>query len=180
MQPFWLREVPRMSKDYSGLFNGTSGAKYSEMSRTNAVIKKYSKQRVKDWAKKQFKTLPNNIKKKMNTATVVYDEKTGKYYYGRNGATYEDGYIKNSKLFGENGILPKESLNGYKVGNCAEVDAINQALNDGADLKNLHMTTIHTTKSSFGKNKEACENCTATFKGKIKQNYTGWKGEDKK
>ena len=135
------------------------------------------KQKVSDWAEKQFETLPNNIKKKMNTATVVYDEKTGKCYYGRNGAPYELGYVKNPKLFGENGILPKESLNGYRVGNCAEVDAVNQALNNGANLKDLHMTTIHTTKSSFGKGKEACENCTEAFKGKIKQNYTGWKGD---
>ena len=171
-----------MSKDYSHLFSGTSGSKTSTGTpkRSNAVIKKYSKQRVKDWAKKQFETLPNNIKKKMNTATVVYDEKTGKYYFGRNGATYEAGYEKNPKLFGKNGILPKKSLNQYKVGNCSEVDAINQALNAGANLKDLHMTTIHTTKSSFGKNKEACENCKEAFKGKIKQNYTGWKGDDKK
>ena len=111
----------------------------------------------------------------MNTATVVYDERTGKYYYGRNGAPFEDGYIKNPTLFSKNGILPKESLNVYKVGNCAEVDAVNKALNDGAKLENLHMTTIHTTKYSFGKNKESCENCTAAFKNKIKQNYTGWK-----
>lgn len=169
-----------MSKDSSGLFSGTSGAKSSSSGRSNAVIKQYSKQRVKDWAKKQFETLPNNVKKKMNTATVVYDENTGKYYYGRNGATSEAGYQKNPKLFGKNGILPKESLNNYKVGNCAEVDAINQALNAGAKLSDLHMTTIHTTKSSFGKNKEACENCKEAFKDKIKKNYTGWKGDDKK
>ncbi len=168
-----------MSKDSSGLFSGTRGANASTSKRSNAVIKAYSKQRVKDWVKKQFETLPNNIKKKMNTATVVYDEKTGKYYYGRNGAPYEAGYVKNPKLFGKNGILPKESLNGYRVGNCAEVDAINQALNAGANLKDLHMTTIHTTKSSFGKAKEACENCKEAFKDRIKQNYTGWKGDKK-
>ena len=168
-----------MSKDSSGLFSGTRGANASVSKRSNAVIKAYSKQRVKDWAMKQFDTLPNNIKKKMNTATVVYDEKTGKYYYGRNGAPYEDGYVKNPKLFGKNGILPKESLNGYRVGNCAEGDAINQALNAGANLRDLHMTTIHTTKNSFGKGKEACENCKQAFKGRIKQNYTGWKGDKK-
>lgn len=83
----------------------------------------------------------------MNTATVVYDEKTGKYYYRRNDA---------------------------------EVNVINQAMNAGVNLKDLHMTTIHTTKSSFGKDKEACENCKKVFKGKIKQNYTGWIGDDKK
>ena len=81
-------------------------------------------------------------------------------------------------LFGDSsqeGILPKKSLNQYEVGNCAEVHAINQSLNAGAKLENLHITTIHTTKGSMGKAKEACENCTFAFKGKVKHNNTGWK-----
>lgn len=173
-----------MSKDYSHLFSGTSGAKVSASTqkRPDTLIKKYSKQRVKDWAKSEKKRLTGRTKKDFNTACVVYDENTGKYYYGRNGAALEKGYNQNQKLFGKNGILaqklPEGSLNNYKVGNCAEVDAINKALNDGAKLRNLHMTTIHVTKKGFGKNKPSCENCEATFKGKIKQNYTGWIGED--
>lgn len=66
----------------------------------------------------------------------------------------------------------------YPVGNCAEADAINQALNAGARIENLHLTTIHTTKSQFGNYKESCENCRFAFKGKVKANYSGWKDED--
>ena len=171
-----------MSKDSSGLFSGTSGAKSTSSGRSNAVIKKYSKQRVKDWAKSEQKRLTGRSKKDFNTACVVYDETTGKYYYGRNGAPFEKGYNKNSKLFGKNGLLekklPEGSLNIYKVGDGAEVDAVSKALNDGGRLSNLQMTTINVTEKGFGKNKPACENCETVFKGKVKQNYTGWIGED--
>lgn len=67
----------------------------------------------------------------------------------------------------------------YPVGNCAEVDAINQALNSGAKLENITIYTIHTTKGNVGRRKEACENCTFAFKGKIKKNHTGWKAKGK-
>lgn len=67
----------------------------------------------------------------------------------------------------------------YPVGNCAEVDAINQALNSGAKLENITIYTIHTTKGHVGRRKEACENCTFAFKGKIKKNHTGWKAKGK-
>ena len=115
---------------------------------------------------------------KFNTATVVYDDSTGKYYNGRNHGIEIDHDKKNPILFGDKshpGLLPKESLNHLTVGNCAEIHAVNKALNDGASLSDLRMYTIHTAKSSFGKAKEACENCTHALKGNIKMNYTGWK-----
>lgn len=118
---------------------------------------------------------------KFNTASVVYDESTGKYYYGRNGGIELSGTRKNPLLFGDQtrqGILPKISFNQYSIGNCAEVDAINNALNDNASLSNLHITTIHTTKAGMGQKKAACKNCTYAFRGKVKRNYTGWTKED--
>lgn len=42
--------------------------------------------------------------------------------------------VKNPMLFGSNdqaGLLPKVFLDDYGIGNCAEVDAVNQALNKG-------------------------------------------------
>ena len=125
--------------------------------------------------------LTGKAKKNFNTACVVYDDDTGKFYYGRNGGYREEGYVQNPVLFGDSthdGLLPKNSLNKYPAGNCAEVDAINRALNDGAYINHLHITTIHTTKSQFGKYKESCENCKAAFKGKVRANYSGWKDED--
>ena len=58
---------------------------------------------------------------------------------------------KNPILFGDSthiGILPTSSLNKYPIGNCAEVDAINNALNAGSKLKDLHITTIHSLISN--------------------------------
>ena len=115
-----------------------------------------------------------------NTACVVYDESTGKYYYGRNGGYNEQGYVRNPELFGDSshkGLLPNASLNKYPVGNCAEVDAVNRALNDGSSIANLHMTTIYSTKGQFGKYKKSCENCIHAFFGKVKINYSGWEGK---
>ncbi|MBR2801708.1 MAG: hypothetical protein IKE21_03790 [Erysipelotrichaceae bacterium] len=102
-------------------------------------------------------------------------------YHLFGGHSREKGYKKNPILFGDDnheGILPKQSLNKYPVGNCAEVDAINQALNGGSDIGDLHITTIHATNSQFGAFKESCENCRYAFKSRVKANYSGWKDED--
>ena len=76
------------------------------------------------------------------------------------------------------GILPSESREPFPVGNCAEVDAINSALNDGASLSNLHISVISMKKKMMGTPMKSCLNCTFAFKGKIKANYSGWKEEN--
>lgn len=163
-----------MSKGYSGHFSGTKGA------RSHDGSPKQLHSQVSAWAASTAKRLEGISKRqrdKFNTATVVYDERTGKYYNGRNHGIEIEHEKKNAILFGDNthpGLLPKESLNHLPVGNCAEIHAVNKALNDGASLDNLKMFTIHTTKANFGKAKPACRNCTYTLKDKIKQNYTGW------
>lgn len=58
-------------------------------------------------------------------------------------------------------------LNEYPLGNCAEADAVNQALNQNGNLRDLYLYTIETTQRAFGKAKKACENCTFTFKGNV-------------
>ncbi len=164
-----------MSKGLSGLFDGTHGYKPSTPKK---YLKSFMHLSVKAWAIQKSKELTGKAKKNFNTACVAYDQEKHKLYYGRNAGYRENGYIRNPILFGDssnNGILPKHSLNKYPVGNCAEVDAINRALNDGAKLENLHITTIHTTKKHFGKYKESCENCTYAFRDKIFINYSGWK-----
>ncbi len=164
-----------MSKGFSGHFSATKGAKFHDGSAKQLHI------HVSTWAESTAKRLERVSKRqrdRFNTATVVYDEGTGKYYNGRNHGIEIDHDEKNPILFGDEshpGLLPKESLNHLTVGNCAEIHAVNKALNDGAILSNLRMYTIHTTKSSFGKAKESCENCTYALKGNIKTNYTGWK-----
>ncbi len=167
-----------MSKPASGHFSGTLGDKSRNRSTPSQRVN--NREHVISWAQKEATELSKVSKRqreKFNTATVVYDEVTGKYYYGRNKGIFLNNSPKNPVLFGDStheGLLPQKSLNGYAIGNCSEVDAINKALNDGAKLKNLHITTIHTTQSSMGKSKNACQNCTHSFKYKVKRNYTGW------
>lgn len=171
-----------MSKPSSGHFLGTIGDRYKNQTTSSQRVN--NKTRVTSWAQKEadkLSAISNRQREKFNTATVVYDESTGKYYYGRNKGIELNKSPKNPILFGDStheGLLPKKSLNGYKIGNCSEVDALNNALNSGANLKNLHVTTIHTTKSGMGRNKNACKNCTFSFKYKVKRNYTGWFKED--
>lgn len=145
--------------------------------RSSTTLSTHLHDQVIHWAERKRTELTGKTKKNFNTACVVYDSTTGECYYGRNGGYHEKGYKRNAILFGDEtheGILPKQSLNAYPIGNCAEVDAVNRALNAGAELGNLHMTTIHTTKKQFGKYKRACENCTYTFKDRIRRNYSGW------
>ncbi len=169
-----------MSKANSGHFIGTIGQRKQAKESTKT---KYANNATKNhrnvvaWAEVIANGLTKKERRKFNTAAVVYDERTGKYYYGRNGGIMITNAEKNSKLFGDSkhiGILPNKSLNKYPLGNCAEVEAINNALNDNAHLEDLHITTIHSTKNKFGRSKRACQNCTVAFKGKIKRNYTGW------
>ena len=166
-----------MSKTSSGLFSGTDGTRIKNNPPNKTSIKDASHALVISWAKIKAKELHGKTKKNFNTAAVVYDEASGRYFYGRNGGYREENYKRNVLLFGDathEGLLPKESLNMYPVGNCAEVDAVNRALNAGAKLENLHLTTIHTTKKQFGEYKPSCQNCTYTFKNRIKENYSGW------
>lgn len=114
-----------------------------------------------------------------NTGSVVYDARTGEYYYGMNKGIKLSGDGINETL---SNILPKESLNRYQVGNCAEVDAVNQALNNKANLNDLYIYTIDATTDklriptdTFGIPKPACENCTYTFKGKVRAVMSGYK-----
>ncbi|MFE0560851.1 hypothetical protein ACFW1P_33530 [Paenibacillus sp. NPDC058910] len=51
---------------------------------------------------------------------------------------------------------------------------MNQALNQGSKISGLYLYTVETTPSAFGKAKEACKNCTFTFKGNVADALTGW------
>ena len=147
-------------------------------------LESYMHQLVMEWAKRKFNELPKEIRNKFNTACIVYYENKDSYedkdsyFFGRNGGYLEEQYERNPIIFGDEsheGILPNEQICKYPIGNCAEVDAVNRALNANAKLESLFMLTIHTTKRRFGDYKESCENCEYTFKGRIKHNFSGWK-----
>lgn len=167
-----------MSKAESHQFHGTLGEKIAQGMKPENL-----KANLIGWAKDVEKYLLSKSKTKrdkFNTACVAFDEATGKLYFGRNGSINKEAsnVEKNPILFGDDkheGILPKESLNDNPTPwNCAETDAINKSLNDGAKLENIHIYTMHTTKSSFGKPKESCLNCKTAYKSRIKKNHTGW------
>ena len=165
-----------MSKGYSGLFRETNGDKIARG--INSAIQK---EKAFEYAKDIYENGTTAEKRFINTVTVVYDEENNKYYYGMNGGIELHNSPKNAILFGDKtheGILPKTSLNDFPLGNCSEVDAINKALNAGAKLEHLHLTTLDVKRKNIREHnivgKCACENCTATFKGRVKKNNTEW------
>jgi hypothetical protein len=174
-----------MGSGTSGLYTGTYGARQSRDSRRfEGQLPPHSeramRQCVTRWASAEREGLSKTQRNKFNTACLVYDCVTGKRYYGRNNGIRINDDEKNPILFGGDGtkgILPAVSLNHLEVGRCAEVAAVNKALNEGANLKNLYMMTVHTRTDMFGEPKKACENCTHAFKGRVKENYAGWSME---
>ena len=118
---------------------------------------------VTEWTRMEESLADTNRKlNKFNTATVVYDARTGNYYYGMNRGIQLSGDNLNSSL---STWLPDATLDSrYRVGNCAEVDAINQALNSGANVGDLYMYTINTKD---GAPKPMCNNCIYTFFDKV-------------
>ena len=125
------------------------------------------KDAVNEWVRMEER-LANSKRQldKFNTATVVYDSRTGNYYYGMNKGVQRSGDILDQSLAK---MLPETSLNQYKVGNCAEVDAVNQAIKAGANIKDLQIYTIN-TKTGLGK--PMCKNCIYTFEGKVSKVFT--------
>ena len=141
---------------------GTRGILFNSRPLVNTM-----KNAVSEWAKMQKKLAPSKTKaNNFNTATVTYDAKTGKYYYGMNRGLDISGEKLNSTL---SKMLPEKSLNKFKLGNCAEVDAVNQALNDKANVKDLYLYTID---ANTGVPKRMCENCVYTFDGYVKDVIT--------
>lgn len=166
-----------MAKGHSGLFEGTKGDRvYRGISPSELKNKAF------DYAEEISKNGTREEKDNLNTVTVAYDEENDKYYYGMNKGIKLHNSPKNDILFGSethDGIIPKTSLNDFPVGNCSEVDAVNNALNGGAKLENLHLTTLDVKRKNIRSHSKigkcSCENCTAAFKGRVKKNNTGWK-----
>jgi RHS repeat-associated protein len=123
-------------------------------------VNEHLKSAVNQWARshKLLKTLPKSSK--FNTATIAYDKVSRKAFFGRNGGIK----ISNSDIHPVlKEKLPNESLELWKVDNCAECDAINQALHNGAKWENLKMHTIGVKKDGGTFVKPKCKNCQKTF-----------------
>lgn len=163
-----------MAKGHSGLFEGTKGDRTFR-----GISPSYLKDKAFEYAEKVSTSGTREEKDNLNTVTIAYDEENDKYYYGMNKGIKLHNSPKNDILFGKDGIIPKTSLNDFPIGNCSEVDAVNNALNAGAKLENLHLTTLDVKRKNIRSHniigKCSCENCTSAFKGKVKKNNTGWK-----
>jgi cytidine deaminase len=119
---------------------------------------------VSEWVQLQRQLAnSNNQLRQFNTATIVYDKATGKYYYGANRGISISGVDIHPTLASK---LPASSTNNYALGNCAECDAVNQALKDGSQWNTLQMYTVGVNYNSgtiFPK--PLCSNCEITFVG---------------
>lgn len=160
-----------MSKSDSHQFTGTKGQKIEQ-----GMNPENLKRQLVSWAEEVVTRMSDNVsnrkRERFNTACVVFDELTGTLYFGRNGGIDKFGDSIHPTL---RAILPKEPLNGLPTPwNCAETDAINQALHNGVDLGHMRIYTISTKPKSMGKAKKSCENCTYAYRDRIKENYTGW------
>ena len=142
--------------------NKGKDALVSKSGRTTIPSQQQMHDAVTQWARME-ESLANSNRQldKFNTATVVYDARTGNYYYGMNRGVQLSGDTLNSSLAS---WLPESSLNQYRLGNCAEVDAVNQALNSGANASDLYLYTINTKNNV---SKPMCENCIYTFADRV-------------
>ena len=133
-----------------------------ESDRTTIPSQQQMHDAVTQWARME-ESLANSNRQldKFNTATVVYDARTGNYYYGMNRGVQLSGDTLNLSL---ESWLPESSLNQYRLGNCAEVDAVNQALNSGANASDLYLYTINTKNNV---SKPVCENCIYIFGDRV-------------
>ena len=91
------------------------------------------------------------------TATAaVKDSETGKIYTDISGKPHP----KLNKALKDN--EPNPSKEPWAPCNCAETKAANQAVNDGAKVKNLQYHTVYT---KTGNSMPPCKNCQETLKG---------------
>lgn len=160
-----------MSKASSHQFSGTKGERIAQ-----GKVPENQRKQVTAWAEDVVSRMGPNVKKsdrnRFNTACVAFDETTGELYYGRNGGIDRFGPKLHPSL---ERILPPKNLEKWpSTWNCAETDAINNALHAGASLQNLHIYTISVRPRNFGTDKASCKNCTHMYKGRIKKNNTGW------
>ncbi len=93
---------------------------------------------------------------RLPTATcAVVNKRTGKVYYGTSGTQPKNIHADLSVS------LPSPSIEPWAPNNCAEVDAVNKALKDGSNRRDLEMATVRTRS---GEAFPCCRNCQVTFK----------------
>ena len=99
-------------------------------------------------------------KRKMPRAvTVLVDKLTGKKYIGASKGVTDAATLETSTA----ARLPAESLEEWTTHNCAEVDALNKAIKDGAKPENLVQHTVKIERQTGEITDYArCKNCQIT------------------
>jgi uncharacterized Zn-binding protein involved in type VI secretion len=97
------------------------------------------------------------LQTKKTMTTVFEDLRTGKVYSGTSGRPYPKEIHPDLRA-----RMPAKSLEAWKVENCAEFKAVNEALYDGAKFNDLRIVTV---VSRNGMPVPRCANCRLTTHG---------------
>ena len=99
-------------------------------------------------------------KRKMPRAvTALFDKKTGKQYIGTSRGVSDPATLETAT----SARLPEESMEEWSTHNCAEVDALNKAIKDGANPEDLVQHTVKLDKQTGEiADYSRCKNCQVT------------------
>lgn len=88
--------------------------------------------------------------------SAALDIRTGLIYFGDSGVLSDN---INSLLVKQ---MPQKSMTRWPIANCAEFNAVNNALNSGASMNNLIVTTVRVKTLAM---ERMCDNCIISLKG---------------
>ena len=149
-----------MSKDSSGLFNGTSGAK-SSISHSVSELKN----RINEKIDSAIKNTPGGKGKSMIVG--AYDVKTGKTSVAFAGPIPKKIHPDLKKLADKIGGIGSKGVSiKNTVGVCAEFQAVNNLLWSGSKLSDIKLTEA--IRPRTGNKMPYCANCAKMFKNLIK------------
>ena len=100
------------------------------------------------------KTTGGKINSKVVTAAI--DTNTGDIYYGISGMNNNPTRNMTNPQMQEILNSVNESMTNYPLENCGEFNAINNALNNGANIQNLRVYSIDRVSGNY---KAPCINC---------------------
>lgn len=149
-----------MSKDSSGLFSGTSGAKSTNSLPTKNELKK----RIKEKQESLIEKTPGGNGKSLIIG--AFDETTGKTSVAFAGEPPKKVHPVLQKIADKLGGIGSLGVSGKnKIGVCAEFHVVNNLLWSGSKLENIKLTTP--TRPRTGEAIDFCPNCVKMFKEQI-------------
>lgn len=106
-----------------------------------------------------------SIKNSHRNLCVVADKSTGKVYFGLSSNNPNNPTLRSTiNDWLANRMKVVKQTKTYPLDNCAEFKAINAALQDKADIKNLVSYTVWTDRGEFH---APCSQCQDMYKGFI-------------